>query len=96
MHKNKFVNGPMNTIRLEGKIGNVSKIIYLFMDFHMPVNHQTECDDIRSNDIDKFLIQTFDKSYDINKKKIFDLFVELNPLYPIVFPQEDMIILLQK
>lgn len=90
MHKNKFVNGPMNTIRLEGKIGNVSKIIYLFMDFHMPINYQTECDDIRSNDIDKFLIQTFDKSYEMDKGKIFDLFVEYNPLYPIAFPQHNV------
>lgn len=31
-----YVNGPVNTIRIEGKINNVNKVIYLFGDYHMP------------------------------------------------------------
>jgi hypothetical protein len=28
------VNGPINVIRLEGKIGDIKKVVYLFMDIH--------------------------------------------------------------
>ncbi|ARF11489.1 hypothetical protein Klosneuvirus_1_346 [Klosneuvirus KNV1] len=88
MSKNKFVNGPMNTVRLEGSIGSVKKTIYLFMDFHIPVEMQTECDDIRSNDIDKFLVDTFDKTEEMKKNIMYDMFVESNPLFPVLFPGE--------
>jgi hypothetical protein len=82
---NKSVNGPINIVRLEGKIGRINKVIYILMDFHLSVGQQTECDDIRSTDIDKFLVNVFDKVYETNKDKTYDLFVELNPLYDIVF-----------
>ena len=59
-----YVSGPVNTVRLEGSINGVKKIIYLFMDFHADLHHQTECEDIRSLDIDKYLVQTFDKAYE--------------------------------
>lgn len=83
MNKNKFVNGPVNTVRLEGSIGNIKKTIYLFMDFHAQVEIQTECDDIRSKDIDKFLIDTFDQAEEMKKNIMYDFFVETNPLYPL-------------
>lgn len=86
--KKQFVNGPMNTVRLEGNIGSVKKTIYLFMDFHIPVEWQTECDDIRSKDFDKFLVDTFDKTEEMKHNIIYDLFVESNPLFPILFPGE--------
>lgn len=79
--ENSLVNGPINTVRLEGTINNNPKIIYLFMDMHMNVQLQTECDNIRSIDIDKFLVNTFDTLYEKNPEKKYDLFVELNPLY---------------
>lgn len=85
MTENKFVNGPINTIRLEGKVGKINKTIYLFLDVHQPVSLQTECDDIRSRDIDKFLIDNFDREYENNKDQIYDLFLELNPLYSLRF-----------
>lgn len=89
MDKNKFVNGPMNTVRLEGNIGNINKTIYLFMDFHVPVHAQTECDDVRSLDIDKFLVKTFDEAAKMNKNIMYDFFVELNPLYSIRFSKSN-------
>ena len=82
---NGQVNGPVNTVRLEGKIGNIKKTIYLFMDFHIDVEKQTECEDIRSIDIDKFLIKTFDEAKKTFPEKTYDLFVEYNPLYGIRF-----------
>ena len=76
------INGPVNIVRLEGNVGGVNKVIHLFMDFHMQVNQQTECDNVRNIDVDKFLVKLFDE----NKGKIYDLFVENNPLYPYRFP----------
>jgi hypothetical protein len=70
------INGPINIIRLEGKINNISKIMYLFMDIHQPVTNQTECDDIFSKDVDKYLVDVFSK---INTNKTIDLFVEQHP-----------------
>ena len=78
-----YVSGPVNTVRLEGSINGVKKIIYLFMDFHADLHHQTECEDIRSLDIDKYLVQTFDKAYEKYPNKMFDLFVENNPMYTL-------------
>jgi hypothetical protein len=79
---NKNINGPVNTIRLEGKIGNIKKVIYIFMDFHARVQWQTECDNIRKKDIDTFLVDTFDELYKTKKDKVYDLFIERNPMFP--------------
>lgn len=75
MAKNKFVSGPVNVVRLEGDINGIKKTIHLFMDFHMPVQEQTECDDIRSQDIDKFLVNTFDQATEMDKSITYDFFV---------------------
>jgi hypothetical protein len=82
---NTFVNGPVNTVRLEGDVNGQKKIIYIFMDFHINVNSQTQCDDIRSTDIDKYLVNTFDKVHKLEPHRVFDLLIELNPLYSIRF-----------
>jgi len=29
-----YVNGPVNVVRLEGTIGDIKKVIYLFFDYH--------------------------------------------------------------
>ena len=57
--KNKFVNGPINAVRLEGKINGINKVFYNFMDIHVDTSFQTECDDVRSLDLDKYLVKNF-------------------------------------
>ena len=38
------INGPTNVVRLEGKVNNIKKVIYVFFDFHIEPNFQTTCD----------------------------------------------------
>jgi len=40
-----LINGPINVVRLEGKINNIHKVLYIYMDYHFPVNRQLQCDD---------------------------------------------------
>ncbi|MCJ7637356.1 MAG: hypothetical protein MUO21_07685 [Nitrososphaeraceae archaeon] len=72
-----MINGPYNLVRLEGKIGNIKKVFYLFMDKHMPPNVQTECPDLRSTHIRNYLIDEFDKLTETNRK--VDFFLEAFP-----------------
>lgn len=73
----KRINGPVNVIRLEGEIDSVRKVIYLFMDFHLDVYNQTECDNLFSKDIQKFFIKNF---YRLNKSdRVYDFFLEIMP-----------------
>jgi hypothetical protein len=41
----RLINGPINVLRLEGNINNISKIIYIYMDYHLPINKQLQCND---------------------------------------------------
>lgn len=73
----KEVSGPINVIRLEGNVGKIKKVIYLFMDLHLNLMDQRECDNIFSQDIQKYYVESF---YNINKKnKIYDFFCEIPP-----------------
>ena len=73
---NIFINGPINIIRLEGKINGIEKILYTFMDREETVDMQTKCNDIRNSDIMQYLVYNFDK---ISKgNKIYDFFFEIN------------------
>jgi len=40
-----LINGPLNVIRMEGQINNIHKIIYIYMDYHLPTNRQLQCDE---------------------------------------------------
>jgi hypothetical protein len=51
----KNINGPINIIRLEGTINSIKKVLYVFLDLHMPYNVQTECEDYLSDDITKYI-----------------------------------------
>lgn len=88
--KTKFVNGPINAIRLEGEINGIHKIFYNFMDIHYNVENQTKCDDVRSLDIDNYLVENFDKISDSDK--IYDFFLEIYPTTiltnPTIFKQK--------
>lgn len=71
------INGPINILRMEGKINNVDKVIYLFMDEHLPVNEQSQCKNIFSIDIQKYFAKNFYHLSD--DEKIYDFFLEIHP-----------------
>lgn len=75
--KSSFVNGPVNVIRLEKNINGINKVLYTFMDYHLPVQEQTKCDNIRSKDITEYLTENFDKISESNE--IYDFFFENAP-----------------
>lgn len=68
------INGPLNVVRLEGKIGDIKKVIYLFMDVHYPLCIQSKCANIFAKDVHKYLAETFEQ---LDKdKKMVDFFIE--------------------
>ena len=76
MHNNtkyKFVNGPLNAVRLEGEIYGIKKVLYVFMDVHLNVQQQTHCSDFDSIEFVYYVIKMLKAS---NKNKIIDLFTE--------------------
>jgi hypothetical protein len=77
--KNKILlNGPINTIRLEGLVNGSKKVIYIFGDIHRDLNNQTECDNLNAEDINKYLYK-FIKEY--NGDEYYDIFIEANKEY---------------
>jgi len=72
--KKKYVNGPVNVVRLEGKINDIRKVIYLFMDFHMPLGMQTECNNIYAKQPQTFILDNFLKLP--KSGKMVDVFLE--------------------
>ncbi len=79
MDKHIYINGPTNVVRLENK--DLDKVIYVFFDFHVDPQFQTKCDDIRSHDVARFLVQTFD-DLKIKSDKKYDFMLERKPLSP--------------
>ena len=72
-----YLNGPINVARLEGHIGSMPKVIYLFMDRHDPITIQTQCTQLSSIDINKYLFNTFKELRDSDKT--YDFFMEVHP-----------------
>ncbi|QTF49064.1 hypothetical protein qu_169 [Acanthamoeba polyphaga mimivirus] len=70
----KQVNGPINVVRLQGKIGSVNKVVYLFMDRHLAVEYQTECDNIFAKDVHMFFADSFKNIGSTGKT--YDFFLE--------------------
>lgn len=70
---NKLVNGPVNAFRLEGKIENNNKIIYLFSDYHNHISYETKCDSYISDDFIKYFYKTMKKT---DKNIIYDFLFE--------------------
>jgi hypothetical protein len=87
MSKDIFINGPTNVVRLEGKINGINKVMYDFFDIHVSENFQTKCEDIRSNDIARFLVKTFDE-LKTKSDKTYDFMVERHPLTPAFRPSK--------
>jgi hypothetical protein len=71
-----YISGPVNTIRLEGTINNKKKVAYIFFDYHINVRSQTECKNIRSSQIRKFLVDTIDDIKNKEPDRVIDLFIE--------------------
>lgn len=55
MSSTLLINGPINVIRLEGKVGDIKKVIYLIMDIHQRLYHQTKCPSFSSLDLYQYL-----------------------------------------
>lgn len=68
------VSGPVNAVRLEGSIGGIKKVIYLFLEFHMPLGDQTECVKPDAPDISQYLTNQF-KQFE-NAQTEYDFFLE--------------------
>lgn len=69
----KNINGPINVVRLEGKINNIKKVLYVFFDFHV---HEKKCADLISLNIDQYLIREMNKLQKQNTKINYDYFLE--------------------
>ena len=67
------INGPLNALRLEGKINNVNKVIYLFGDYHHPISIETKCDSYYNKDFTDYLYQTLTTT---DKNIKYDFFYE--------------------
>jgi hypothetical protein len=77
---NKNINGPIIVVRLDGQIGKIKKIIYLFMDVHFNYCNQTKCEDNNNIDVHDFLMNELQINDENNKKfkteKMIDIFIE--------------------
>ncbi|BCS82891.1 hypothetical protein QLL95_gp1232 [Cotonvirus japonicus] len=73
----RMINGPVNIIRLEGSIHGVNKVIYLFMDYHISIGSQTQCENIFSEDVQKYFANSFYELNDSDRK--YDFFLEIYP-----------------
>ena len=72
---NKQISGPINVVRLEGTIFGINKVLYVFLDLHMPLHAETQCADIFSKTIKTYLIEQFKKS-----EITLDFFLETFPI----------------
>jgi len=70
-----YVNGPINVVRLEGKINNIDKVLYVFMDYHIDIFAETSCNSYNSEDFVKYFTKTMDKT---DKNIAYDLFFEID------------------
>lgn len=77
--RNTNVNGPINTIRVEGTIYGIKKVVYFFMDYHKPVHSQSQCDEFDNIDIQKYMINEFRNAKKESPDTIYDFFLEIYP-----------------
>jgi hypothetical protein len=71
-----LISGPINAARIEGSINGINKILYIFMDYHLPCDKQMQCPDTIDNDI----VQYIDKNIrNVPVNTTYDFFVESFP-----------------
>lgn len=73
------ISGPINIVRLDGKVGGRDKVVYLYMDIHINPDEQTECNDFNSISIREFM-KTKLAELEKKNKNIYDLFIEVHPI----------------
>lgn len=73
---NQYVEGPVNCIRMQGKINDIEKVIYIFFDFHLGVNSQIKCSSFKYKPLTTYLIENIES---LEKDKKVDIFLELQP-----------------
>ena len=71
------INGPINMIRLEGKIDGIYKVIYLIMmiDNNYIYTGQHQCPNVYSTDVDLFLAENFLRTNESSNK--YDFFMNV-------------------
>lgn len=80
----EFIDGPVNIVRLEGKVNNIKKVLYFFMDKHNPIGQETKCNKLTDNINDYIRIQDISEylkslMYELKKNnKTYDLFFEIS------------------
>ena len=74
--KTKLINGPINVIRIEQTINKINKVLYLFLDYHLPINSQSKCDNFESIDIVNYFNNIFSESI----PHTLDFFMEVQTL----------------
>lgn len=79
MRKPKYISGPINTIRLEGSVNGIKKILYVMMDYHRDLDKQTECENIFATNIKQLMVQSFLRTNNGDKK--YDIFLEMYPAW---------------
>jgi hypothetical protein len=84
------INGPLNVVRLEGDIGGVKKVIYLFFEVHIPVIGQTECDDVDSIDIHQYIRKTLKEAKHKFPDTTYDFVLEIQPSTVYIY-REDIV-----
>lgn len=70
------VSGPINAIRLEGKIAGTKKVLYLFADVSVALYQETQCIDPLSVDISNYLFTQLKESKNNGIK--YDLFMPMS------------------
>lgn len=76
LEKTGMINGPTNIVRMEGSFAGINKIIYLFMDYHLPVNKETRCPSYTSLDLYQYFAINLE-----NVKHTIDFMFEENLSY---------------
>lgn len=82
----KYINGPTNYVQLYGKINNVDKNFYLFMDNHKSIDNQTKCKSFDSIDIPYYLYRKI--KYTTEEIDFFMEILQMNLDKPITTKKE--------
>lgn len=65
-----LISGPINTIRLEGSVFGVKKVLYIFVSYNENYMFQTECPDHKGTKITKYIAKNIH-----NAKGTLDFFI---------------------
>src|SRR3989304_7534787 len=76
------ISGPINIVRLKGKIDQIDKTLYVLFDIHENLIFQTECVEIDSTNIKTYIINNLKKAATENNIT-YDLFIEYHPIRDI-------------